>query len=346
MVNLVGGSTGGVGQQRPKAGRQLARPAVVSFDEADGLIHYVHHSLSSFEPPCNNRNQYIMPSRSHQSFVLILLPIIAAFRTFPPTGEGTCYNIDGSTEATVSACYSLDSVGASMCCHRSDLCNQDGLCITVPRGLIGTYDEGRSIWRRSCSDYTWQDPACLAMAPWVLANGVQLSRCVDGTWCPRNEADVNTTCCSEHQGQYARDSGAPIAAALVNSIRHPQTTLRQGTATTIDDENARSTSDNIRSSSTRQTRPAPTETNTSTSPPNSQVTSALHPTSPTTSQFTSALRPTSPPNSQNTSSVSGAGLSTSDKIALGIGIGIGLPTLITGIVTCWKMSWRKSHDKL
>ena len=32
-------------------------------------------------------------------------------------------------------------------------------------GLVGPYDYDKAIWRQTCSDFMWQDPACLAIAP-------------------------------------------------------------------------------------------------------------------------------------------------------------------------------------
>ena len=53
----------------------------------------------------------------------------------------------------------------------------------------------------------------------VTATAVQLSMCEDGTWCPRNQDDVNTACCDKHEGTNVQLSGANIAASVVNSIQ-------------------------------------------------------------------------------------------------------------------------------
>ncbi len=96
-------------------------------------------------------------------FVLaIIIPLVTAF---PPTGDGTCYNIDGSIDHFTSACYYLNTVGASMCCQNDEDCLHDGLCTGAPKGPVGPDDDNKAIWRRSCSDYTWQNGACLAIAP-------------------------------------------------------------------------------------------------------------------------------------------------------------------------------------
>ena len=48
---------------------------------------------------------------------------------------------------------------------------------------------------------------------------MQLSNCSDGRVCPRTEADVNTTCCDEDQGQFAVLGNARIPESVVSSIR-------------------------------------------------------------------------------------------------------------------------------
>lgn len=92
---------------------------------------------------------------------LMFLFATAAIRA---SSDGPCYNIDGSRDKGSSACYDLDTVGASMCCVGTEKCRVDGLCTGSPRGLVGPYDDDTAFWRRSCTDYTWQDPACMAIA--------------------------------------------------------------------------------------------------------------------------------------------------------------------------------------
>lgn len=100
-----------------------------------------------------------------------MLPIIAvslcllSAAAFSPSGEGPCYFIDGSRDVDSSACYLLDSVGASMCCKSTDECRLDGLCNGLPNGPVGQYDDDQAIWRRSCTDFTWQNGACMAIGP-------------------------------------------------------------------------------------------------------------------------------------------------------------------------------------
>ena len=48
---------------------------------------------------------------------------------------------------------------------------------------------------------------------------MQLSNCSDGTLCPRTEEDTNTTCCAEHQGQFAVLGHARIPESVLSSIR-------------------------------------------------------------------------------------------------------------------------------
>ncbi|KAL9000069.1 MAG: hypothetical protein Q9188_005748 [Gyalolechia gomerana] len=113
---------------------------------------------------------------------LMVLFAAAAIRA---SSDGPCYNIDGSRDKSSSACYDLDTVGASMCCVSTEKCRTDG--------------------------------------PFISASSVQVSLCVDGSFCPRSGDYINTTCCDNHQGNMAGLGQAPIAASLVSSIRSPST---------------------------------------------------------------------------------------------------------------------------
>lgn len=93
----------------------------------------------------------------------VLARALASFSPFPPESEHKCYFLDGTFDSTGGPCYS--NVGASMCCYSGESCLEDsGLCLADPNGTPGQYDNGSSIWRRSCTDIAWQDAACLAVA--------------------------------------------------------------------------------------------------------------------------------------------------------------------------------------
>ena len=78
----------------------------------------------------------------------------------------SCYNIDGSLVEGTEPCYDLNTVDASMCCYGDDKCLPEGLCAgSSPHGPVGEFDDNSSIWRKSCSDKTWKNRACLAIAP-------------------------------------------------------------------------------------------------------------------------------------------------------------------------------------
>lgn len=99
------------------------------------------------------------------SFVIVpmLYRLAAAKR---PAGTGDCYFIDGSRDNGAKPCYQLSTLGSSMCCTQDEECRSDGLCLSTPVGeAVGPYDKGKAIWRRSCSDFTWQDAACQAIPP-------------------------------------------------------------------------------------------------------------------------------------------------------------------------------------
>ena len=90
--------------------------------------------------------------------------LVASFSPFGPESNHECYFIDGTFDPAGGPCYG--NVGASMCCYSGESCQpQSGLCLASPNGPVGQYDmNGSSIWRRSCTDVTWQDDACLAVA--------------------------------------------------------------------------------------------------------------------------------------------------------------------------------------
>lgn len=93
------------------------------------------------------------------------VPLLYLFASaFLADGDGVCYYLDGSKNSEAKPCYALDRVGASMCCESTEDCRPDGLCMGDPNGLVGPYDNGTAFWRRSCTDFTWQDPACIALA--------------------------------------------------------------------------------------------------------------------------------------------------------------------------------------
>ncbi|KAL8848185.1 MAG: hypothetical protein Q9221_006793 [Calogaya cf. arnoldii] len=125
----------------------------------------------------------------HSVLSLFLLSAAA----FNPSGGGRCYHIDGSEDTLSSACYILNTVGASMCCLKSEQCHDDGLCYGSPTGLIGPYDDDTSIWRHA-------------------------------SFCPRSPDNVNVTCCETRQGTMLGLDQAHIAASLVSSIRAPPST--------------------------------------------------------------------------------------------------------------------------
>ena len=90
--------------------------------------------------------------------------------SFKQTASGDCFWIDGTVAKGHTAGYDLNSVGASMCCAQDSPSFTSflpgGICqYQNTGGAQGPHDNGSSFWRDSCSDRTWQDPACLAMAP-------------------------------------------------------------------------------------------------------------------------------------------------------------------------------------
>jgi len=100
--------------------------------------------------------------------------------------------------------------GDSMCCRTNgtspDTCTSNGLCHN---------SAAPNIWRESCTDPTWQSPACLRLCIQVNAintgnpnwpdgtpvrnSHVPVTKCQDGSFCCGNN---NTHCCSAGQGVF------------------------------------------------------------------------------------------------------------------------------------------------
>lgn len=107
-----------------------------------------------------------MPSKPYPNLlclsVLLFSSSITAFAPFAPESAHKCYFLDGIFDKRGGPCYG--GVGASMCCYSDEQCDLTGLCLASPNGPVGQYDHNKtSIWRRSCTDETWQDPACFAI---------------------------------------------------------------------------------------------------------------------------------------------------------------------------------------
>ena len=164
-------------------------------------------------------------------------------------------------------------------------------------------------------------------------SAAQLSRCADGTFCPRNRPNVNSSCCDNNQGITAELSGAPIAASLINSIRsinvlseteslsHKTTAISDSTSPTVATYAIEPTADSEQSSSANA--------------------HSTHSTAATTTELSVSTQ-ANKAEAIATPAAAG-GYSTSDKIALGVGIGIGLPTLILTFLSYWvvRTKWKK-----
>lgn len=178
---------------------------------------------------------------SNKRFLFIYLCSV-----FIATASGTCYWINGAEAPDRFTCSDPNTVGASMCCAKEssmffDSCT-DGICAyTYASGALGPYDDGLSFWRDSCTDHTWRNPACVTIdsrensgenrtfmnialiCMFLDANGsqVRLSKCADGSFCPRNTSDPNTICCDNHLGQFARNASVKLSAGSTSTTLNP-----------------------------------------------------------------------------------------------------------------------------
>lgn len=88
--------------------------------------------------------------------IMLHLYSFAIFTYLVFTVDAQCYYPNGTIEPLHFPCNNSPKV-ESMCCNtqssdRPDKGNPDGLCVRP---------EGTDLWRGSCTDRTWQDPACL-----------------------------------------------------------------------------------------------------------------------------------------------------------------------------------------
>jgi len=191
----------------------------------------------------------------------IVLLLTIAF--WLPQGSGAlCYRPDGSSVGTdYQPC---NSGGNSMCCAtnrvgaHANTCRPDGLCYD----LTSQY-----IWRESCTDPTWRDPACLQLCttgllgagdgtesvPAGTANLTQsdviVTTCGDGSYCCGLN---NSTCCSSGSGYwivdgkvYTHDSKPASSSATFSSLITSSTST---SSTSINPTTSTSSSPNINTS--------------------------------------------------------------------------------------------------
>jgi hypothetical protein len=111
-------------------------------------------------PPSRSLPLYAPFRQSKMHLNSFSLALLAIQLTAPRACHAAqCYRPDGSTTDTdYQPCY--QSAGHSMCCATNrtnayvNKCRPDNLCWQVDGGVI---------WRESCTDPTWKDPACLQL---------------------------------------------------------------------------------------------------------------------------------------------------------------------------------------
>ncbi|KAF2661763.1 hypothetical protein K491DRAFT_744876 [Lophiostoma macrostomum CBS 122681] len=133
-------------------------------------------------------------------FTLVLLAICAT------TASALCYTPDGNISNDLS-CSSSDSE-ASICCQRGYYCTKARLCLQPSsRNTSGYAFDGVYI-RGTCSDETWQDPACGGNCVDRNPSGNEnVQYCGSGRFCCGNDP----ACCSA-------DSTAKILALGVPDV--------------------------------------------------------------------------------------------------------------------------------
>jgi hypothetical protein len=112
---------------------------------------------TTYKQPPRQHQVHCGLKMAHLRFPLASTCAVLAFVLFQQ-GRAQCYHPDGS--AATSDYQPCHAGRQSMCCaiNRSDgyvnRCRPDDLCLEINTGVI---------WRESCTDPTWQDPACLQL---------------------------------------------------------------------------------------------------------------------------------------------------------------------------------------
>jgi hypothetical protein len=113
-------------------------------------LHYCR-SFSLLSVPCKMTFLRLKSSVASS----ILFSILLALNAQIVASAATCYNPDGTARSNPQGGYQPCQTGSghSMCCNlQTDQCLPSGLCVTT--GFA-------PLWRESCTDPTWKDPACL-----------------------------------------------------------------------------------------------------------------------------------------------------------------------------------------
>jgi hypothetical protein len=122
----------------------------------------------------------------------------------------------------------------SMCCAIGPGRIADGNADTcIPGGLC--YNPGSDIyWRESCTDPTWEDPACIKL--FVNGTGVtdvSITSCGDGSWCD-GVGQASTDCCIAGDGLFVVNG--------TETTQNPNATTTHSSSTMLSTTPVRSTS--------------------------------------------------------------------------------------------------------
>jgi len=163
-----------------------------------------------------------------------IIVLFLSFLYFSVVASTACYFPDGRQNNVTDYQPCTNIAGQfTMCCATAnrgddiDICSSGGLCQGKPE-LSGA----RSLWRESCTDPTWQSPACLkiCMLGETLHVDAILTTCPDGSICCGLK---NSTCCDKREGiildallpaSSAASSSSVVNSSLPASVNTPSTT--------------------------------------------------------------------------------------------------------------------------
>ncbi|KAF3308191.1 hypothetical protein TWF173_001659 [Orbilia oligospora] len=232
-----------------------------------------------------------------------------------------CYYPDGRLRNSTDYQPCNNVVGQhSMCCALANRGSGGDLCL--PNGLCSAFTADGSqtaLWRESCTDPTWEDPACLKIClmkgkgyNWVKWDA-PITVCRDGTICCGNKEDLGGVCCKEGKG-------IQIAATLRNTEITPIVTSSRLISSDRSGFVSTATITTLVTSS-----PNPNSTGGPDSSPNAEIR--------TSGASTSSAAPTN-------QALSSIGMPDTTKIAIGVGI----PLLVIAVVlVVFLFRWRSKR---
>ncbi|CAL8577314.1 hypothetical protein XPA_003146 [Xanthoria parietina] len=111
--------------------------------------------------------------------------------------SSTCYYDSGTIAPEYTPC-NVSAIGTTHCCQNGHACLTTGLCMVSWDTSVNT---------GSCTDQTWDSPACFRKCPGRLGALNTLYRCDENQWCCSLGGNT-TTCCQDPNVDFFELNGA------------------------------------------------------------------------------------------------------------------------------------------